>query len=213
MKAYPKLLICVIIFSFFITETQAQRETNKWKLQLAVGLNRPFWDGFVDGLNSNDYNAPTVNLGVQHMFNERLGVKVDYGFNRFKNADDVPEFKINYSRVNAQLVYDPSNDLLFLPMPLRLILHAGPGYSFAKPLALLGDNKQTYLNAMGGLEIHYALSERLSVYADVAYVYGFTELEDYNPPISGLGAFNGNLLYGTIGLTVSLSGCYTCSEF
>lgn len=213
MKSLPQIFTLLIFAIFFSFESYAQRETNKWKLQVAVGLNRPFWDGFVDGLNSNDINAPTVNLGVQHMFSKQLGAKLDYGFNRFKNADDVPEFKINYSRINLQLVYDPSNDIFFLPLAMRLVLHAGPGYSFVKPLGLLGDNKQNYLNAVGGLEIHYALSERVSVYTDIAYVHGFTELDDYDPPMSGLGAFNGNLFYGTIGLTVSLSGCYTCSKF
>ena len=203
----------LLFFSLFILSSgiYAQRETSKWKGQIAIGLNRPFWEGFVDGLYSNDINAPTVNLGIQHMFSEQWGAKLDYGFNRFKNADEVPEFKINYSRINAQLVYDPSNSIYFLPMAMRLVLHAGPGYSVANPLGLLGDNKQSYLNAMGGLEIHYAISETLSIFTDIAYIYGFTDIDDYDPPIEGLGAFNGNVLYGTVGLAISLSGCYTCN--
>tara|TARA_Y100001956_G_scaffold64141_1_gene64661 strand:- start:158 stop:595 length:438 start_codon:yes stop_codon:yes gene_type:complete len=144
------------------------------------------------------------------MFKRAYGVKLDYGFNRFKNDDGSPEFKINYSRINAQFVFDPTEYLGFLPPRLRTILHAGPGFSFAKPLGGLEDNKQSYLNLLGGLELHYAINEKVSVYTDVAYIYGLTSLDEYDPPISGLGAFNGSVFNVTFGIAVSLSGCQYC---
>ena len=121
-----------------------------------------------------------------------------------------PEVKINYSRINAQFVFDPTDYVGFLPTRIRTVLHAGPGFSFAKPLGGLGDNKQSYLNLLGGLEIHYAIAEKVSVYADIAYIYGLTSLDDYDPVLSGLGAFNGNVFNVTFGVAVSLSGCQFC---
>jgi hypothetical protein len=41
-------------------------------------------------------------------------------------------------------------------------------------------------------------------------VYGLTSLEDYDPVLSGLGAFNGSVFNLTFGLAVSLSGCQFC---
>ena len=79
-----------------------------------------------------------------------------------------------------------------------------------KPLGNLGDNKQSYLNFLGGLEVHYAVSEKVSVYVDTAYIYGFTSLDDYDPALNGLGAFNGSVFNITLGLAVSLSGCQFC---
>ncbi|WP_455168736.1 outer membrane beta-barrel protein [Aegicerativicinus sediminis] len=205
-----RILIVLVVLISTVLELQAQRVNNRWKAQIGVGVNRPFWSGFEDGLYANDINGPTVNLGLQYMFSETLGAKLDYGFNRMKNADEVPNFKINYSRINAQVVYDPSNAIGFLPNRMRIVLHAGPGYSIVKPLGGL-QTDQSYLNAMGGTEFHYGLSDSLSLFLDVAYVYGFTSLDDYNPTIEGLGAFNGDLLYATIGVSISLSGCYTCN--
>ncbi len=211
MQHYFRHYLFFFIILFITFNSNAQfKDTAKWKALFAVGLNYPTTDGFVEGTYAKSINFPTVNLGIQRMFNRNYGVKLDYGFNRFKNDEGSPEFKINYSRVNAQFVYDPSEYIGFLPTRLRTILHAGPGLAFVKPLGNLGDNKQTYLNLLGGLEVHYAINEKVSVYTDIAYSYGLTSLEDYDPVLSGLGAFNGSVFNLTFGLAVSLSGCQFC---
>jgi len=186
------------------------KDTSKWKALFAVGFNYPTTDGFVQGSYAKSVNFPTVNLGIQHMFKSAYGVKLDFGFNRFKSDEESLEFKANYSRINAQFIFDPSGFIGFLPQRIRTILHAGPGYSFVKPLGNLGDNKQSYLNFLVGLEVHYAIAEKVSVYADVTYIYGFTSLDDYNPVLSGLGAFNGSVFNLTFGVAISLSGCQFC---
>ncbi len=88
------------------------------------------------------------------MFKQQLGAKLDYGFNRVRSDDNSLKFKLNYSRVNAQLVYDPTT-AIGLPVQMGVVLHAGPGYSFVKPLGIYVENDLSFFNAMGGLEIHY----------------------------------------------------------
>lgn len=211
MRQYLKHYIFFFIFCFATINGYAQfKDTSKWKALFAVGFNYPTTDGFVDGTYAQSVNFPTVNLGIQHMFKRAYGVKLDYGYNRFKSDDGIPEFKVNYSRINAQFVFDPSEYIGFLPTRLRTIFHAGPGLSFAKPLGNLGDNKQSYLNLLGGLEVHYAINEKVSIYVDTVYIYGLTSLDDYDPALSGLGAFNGSVFNVTVGLAVSLSGCQYC---
>lgn len=203
------LIILLLIASCNVV--QAQKDTNILKGQIALGFNRPLWRGFANSLHSQNINFPTVNLGLQYMFKPQLGVKVDFGFNRFANGDDIPDFKVNYTRFNAQIVYDPTEIIGFLPSRMRFVLHAGPGISFVKPLGSLDENKQTYLNFLIGSELHYAISETMSIYGDLSYIHGFTSVDDYDPPISGLGAFNGGIITATIGITFSISGCYTCN--
>ena len=209
----PKSLKYLLTISIMclLTKTEAQRIDNStWKAQIALGISLPSSTGFIDVAPSQSVNFPAVNLGVQRMFSRTLGAKLDYGFNRFVSDDTSTEFKINYSRVNAQLVYDPSQYLLFLPEHFQTVLHGGPGFSFATPLGTLGDNKQSYLNFNFGVEVHYSISRTLAVFTDVSYIYGFTSLEDYNPQLSGLGAFNGNVLNLTFGISISLSDCFYC---
>jgi hypothetical protein len=209
-KAFVIFMV-LLAFLLGISPLQAQwRRTMRWKAVFAAGISYPFTDGFVPGSYAQPVNFPTVNLGIQRMFRREYGVRLDYGFNRFANGEDSAEFKINYSRINAQFVYDPTNLIGFLPERIAIPLHAGPGISFARPLGNIQDRDQTYANLMAGIEVHYAINQRLSVFTDFSYIWGLTSLDDYNPPLSGLGAFNGSLFTITVGLSISLSGCQFC---
>jgi len=206
-RGYKKLFL----LAYFLLSLQgfSQKKTNIWKAQVALGINMPSQSGFVTGFESKTINFPTVRLGVQNMFKRQMGAKLDFGFNRFSNSDASSlEFKTNYTRINAQFVYDPTESIPFLPMRMGVVAHAGPGYSFITPLGNFGDNNLGFFNLMAGTEFHYALSQRASLYTDISYILGFAG--DFEPPTEGFGAFNGNLLTLTFGITFSLSGCQYC---
>jgi hypothetical protein len=188
----------------------SQSDTSTFKAQFALGLNNPSRDGFVQSFEGQTYNLPTVNLGIQYMFMPKLGVKLDYGFSRISNQKYAQEFKLNYSRINAQLVYNATPVFSFLPQKMGVFVHAGPGLSIIKPLGNYTQNETSYLNATAGIEFHYSMSDKLSVYLDASYILGFNE--DFIPISVGFGSFNGNLLTLTIGASISLSGCYYCEQ-
>jgi len=192
-----------------ITSSFSQIETSKWKALIALGINSPSQNGFVEDFEANSTNFPTINLGVQRMFTQQVGAKLDFGYNRFDSADNSPEFKINYTRINAQLVFDATRNLMFLPINMGVVAHAGPGYSIVKPLSGYSENKLSYLNAMAGLEIHYGVSKTVSVFVDGSYVLGFAK--DFDPITDGYGSFNSDLFTATIGISISLSGCTYCN--
>ena len=198
--------LCVILFS---NDLAAQPETNKWKFQFALGLNSPV--GHDDGGNFefNSVNFPSLNLGLQHMFTAQWGAKLDLGYNRAKNADDSPEFKLNYTRINLQAVYDFKDVLNFMPLRMAVVAHAGPGMSFSKPLSPYSDNDYTYLNALAGFELHYGLTPSVSLYTDFSYALGLSGDDKYDVVEDGF-SFNGDMLFFTVGVSVSLSGCYFC---
>jgi Outer membrane protein beta-barrel domain len=200
-------LCFTILVSSFAT---AQEETDKWKLQLALGVNNPIDDGKNDGYFTKYLNFPSVNLGIQYMFTRQFGAKLDYGFNRSSNDTGSKEFKLNFSRVNFQLVYDVTNDLRFLPESITIVAHIGPGMSFTQPLGNDSENTYTYLNLLAGLEIHYKVSRTFSVFTDVSYAYSLASKDKYDANIDGF-SFNGDLIYASIGISVSLSGCYYCN--
>ena len=196
-------LFLVSFFSF------SQQDINKWKALIAVGLNSPSQDGLVTPFVAKSINFPTINLGLQHMFKPQLGVKLDFGYNRFVNDSNSPDFKVNYTRINAQFVFDTTKDVPFLPLGMGLVLHAGPGYTMIKPLDIFSANKNAYLNAMAGLELHYGISKTVSLFVDGSYIMGFAK--DFDPITDGAGSFNGNMFTITFGASISLSGCRTCN--
>jgi hypothetical protein len=208
MNLFDKQYLLLICFVSFVTFGFSQNDTNKWKGQIAFGVNIPSSNGFEDNFEAKSLDFPTINIGVQRMFNPKIGAKLDYGYNRFVNADNSPEFKVNYSRINAQLVFDANKSLTILPQQIGIIVHAGPGMTFVKPLANYSENKESFFNVMAGLEFHYGVSETFSVYMDTSYILGFSK--DFDPVTDGYGSFNGNLLTITIGASFSLSGCQYC---
>lgn len=211
MQHYFKQYLFFFIIVLISFNSAAQlRDTDRWRAVFSVGGNYPTADGFVKGSYAESFNFPTVNLGIQHMMTREFGVKLDFGFNRFKNHADTPEFKINYSRFNAHFLFDPTDLMGFMPPFIRTVVHVGPGLSFAKPLGTLGDNKQTYLNGNAGIELSYGVSDKVSIFADASYIYGFTSLDDYNPALNGLGAFNGSVFNLTFGVAISIGKCRYC---
>ena len=204
-----KVLLFTLLTLFLSLQLFSQAETNEWKMQVALGFNKPLASQQSEGFSTKNINFPTINLGVQHMFSKNLGAKLDFGYNRASNDDNSPEFKFNYTRINAQLVYDFTNDIGFLPNRTAMVLHLGPGMSFTKPLANYSANKHSFLNGLVGLELHYGISETLSVFGDLSYILALSKKEKYDPVIDGF-SYNGNMVTATIGLSVSLSGCRYC---
>ncbi len=203
-----KSILFSIIFISFSFSAVSQSDKSTVKAQFALGVNSPSANGFVSNFEAKSINFPSINLGVQYMFKPKLGAKLDFGYNRFSNLNSTPEFKINYTRINAQLVYDATTVFSFLPEKMGTFVHAGPGYTTIKPLGNYTQNNTSFLNVMTGMEFHYGISDKLSVYFDASYILGFGK--DFDPVSSGLGSFNGSMLTLTIGASISLSGCQYC---
>jgi hypothetical protein len=195
---------------FFISiGSFSQTETNQWKFQIGFGFNNPIDDVKEDDFYSEYVNFPTINMGVQYMFKPQLGAKIDLGYNRAVNGSGSPEFKFNYSRVNVQFVYDFTYIMHFLPQQMAVLGHIGPGVSFTKPLGVYAENKYTFLNVLAGLEVHYGIARTVSVFGDFSYAMGLSGKDKYDPEINGF-SFNGDLMFFSVGISVSLSGCYYC---
>ncbi len=203
-----KLLLILTVLMTMLSFSQTDSE--KWKFQLALGINNPIDTGENVGYSSKYVNFPTVNLGLQHMFSDAIGAKLDIGFNRSSNSNSSLEFKLNYTRVNAQIVYNLRSMLHSLPNRIAIVAHAGPGISFTEPLGNFSENKYTYLNALAGLEIHYGLSRNLSVYGDLGYVYSLAGKNKYDVAVDGF-SFNDDLMYAAFGVSISLNGCKYCN--
>ena len=116
---------------------------------------------------------------------------------------------MNYTRINLQAVYDFNRTANFLPNRMTMIAHAGPGLSISKPLGSFADNKYTYLNGLAGLEFHFGIAPTVSLFTDVSYAFKLTGKDKYDPAVDGF-SFNGDVLLISVGVSVSLSGCYFC---
>ena len=113
IKKYNIFIISFIFLCGLLT-TFAQNDTDTFRMKLALGLHNPIDDGENDGYYSKRFNFPTVDFGFQYLFSRRTGAKLDFGFNRAVSATTSSIFKLNYSRINMQIVYDFTNFLNIL---------------------------------------------------------------------------------------------------
>lgn len=209
-----KYITSWVIFIFLISiHGAAQEEEEFLRFEFGFGLNTAKDSGFPESFASSGINAPAINVGAQYMFTEDLGAKFDLGFNRIKGQGNSETFKINYTRLNLQGVYECADFMGLGIKKLKTQLHAGPGYAFVKPLSSPYNNNQYYINAIFGVEFLYALNKTSSLFFDISHIHGFTEPEIYSPSTSGQGAFNGSILTFTLGISLSLSeGCNSCYQ-
>lgn len=201
-----------LILLLFVSMVSAQTLT----LDLGVGINSPS-DDFSTGYKAKGINGLTVDAGIRYMFMKKLGVKADLGFNRYASDDNSIDFKANLTRVNLQAYYNLWDNLydmqIRLPERLAIFVHAGPGMTFIKPLSEPFNNtKSSNFNVLGGLAVHYGITDRIAVFADASNFFNLGQKQHYE------GAelednINASMFNITFGVTISInSDCYYCQE-
>ncbi len=114
------------------------QEFDKWSLEVGGGFNKPM------APLAPGYLSPTLNLGhlefgARYMFNEKFGLKLDYGFGSMREArsNDAQSgsFDTKYYRLNLQGVANIGRIMNFesFTRSFGLLLHGGAGIGGVSP--------------------------------------------------------------------------------
>jgi OOP family OmpA-OmpF porin len=207
-----KKLITTIVFAFVLTNLSAQTETekttttfNKWSIELAGGLNGAVGP-FSPGYYSESPGLFTVDLGARYMFNNKFGLKADFGYNNIEAKSDSKDFNTKYYRFDVQGVANLGRMMNFetWTKTIGLLGHSGFGVGY-----LDGDkfaDKDYVANFIAGITGQIRLTEKFALTADLSTIYNAKQDLNFdgagiNPETRG---FTGNVLTGTIGLTYYL---------
>src|SRR5690606_7354147 len=115
--------------------TANAQEFNKWSIEATGGLNKPMAP-LTSGYLSPSLNLGHVDFGVRYMFNEKFGLKLDYGLGSFKEVDgESPSFETKYNRLDLQAVANLGRIMNFesFSRSFGLLLHGGAGIGTVKP--------------------------------------------------------------------------------
>ena len=138
---------------FINATTFGQNDTDTFRMKLALGLHNPIDDGENDGYYSKRFNSPTIDFGFQYLFSRTVReLNLILASTELQVLTKSSMFKLNYSRINMQIVYDFTNFLNILPENFYSQVHFGPGISFTKPLANDSDNRYSFINISAGME-------------------------------------------------------------
>ena len=180
------------------------QEYNKWSIDVNGGVNKPVRE-FTSGYATKTPNFFTVNGGVRYMFNNKFGLRLGGGYDKFVEGDNSPKFNSNLWNVNLQAVANVGRVLSFedWTRDLGLLLHTGVGIGQLK-----SDNFDKADNlgfVTFGLTPQVRLSNRVALLLDGS-VYWYAR---QNKTFDGLSntthdGFKGLNFTGTIGLQVAL---------
>ncbi|MFH6961984.1 OmpA family protein [Flavobacterium plurextorum] len=207
-----KKFIITFLFASAITTVSAQTKTekttkndfNKWSIELGGGVNKPQRPMSANYFTSTP-SPYVVDLGVRYMFNNKFGLKADFGYNSFTGKNNSVDFDTKYYRADIQAVANLGRIMNFETWTntIGLLGHAGFG------LAQLEDENSSVKDRMGnfmaGITGQIKLSNRIALTGDFTTILNASQNVTFDAATpSNSRGFSGIIFNGTVGVTVYL---------
>lgn len=181
---------------------------NRSSLELGVGISNPMAPM---ALGAGIVEFPSVNLGFRRMFNERFGIKFQFGYDLFKSPKDASapnEFTTHYLSFTTEAVGNLGKVFNFdnWAPNFGALLHVGGGLSVMSADEIkLGEGGDMMITAGIGVTPQFKISEKAVIHLDLS-VYGnmFQGLTFDMRSKTTHGGLNGYLIRFTGGLTYYL---------
>lgn len=190
----------------FVQEANAQ-DYNKWSIEAAGGMHKPARP-MAGGYYTNSPSFAQFSLGTRYMFNNLVGMKLDLGYNSFKEGDNSRPFKSDYYRASLQGVVNVGSLLRFetFTNSLGLLVHGGAGYSQLKPKEPIDrDATDQMLNFIVGVTPQVKLGKRVALNLDASMIGNVRQNYTFDgTKFTKKRGFNGYLMNFSAGLTVYL---------
>ena len=200
----------ILAFALGLTGVNAQTETNssnnynKWSVEFAGGVNKP-QKPFSDGYFTSTPSPWVGDFGVRYMFNNKFGLKADFGYNSLTSKSNSLDFDSKYYRVDLQAVANLGRIMNFETWTntIGLLGHAGFGYSQLRSDNFRGADEMG--NFIAGVTGQIKLSNRLALTGDFSTIFNASQDRSFDGAyLSGNRGFSGLIFNGTVGLNVYL---------
>ena len=180
------------------------QEYNKWSVDVNFGANKPTV-GFTSGYATKTPSFWTLNGGVRYMFNNKFGLRLGGGYDKFVEGKKSPKFNSNIWNVNLQAVANLGRVFSFedWTRDLGLLAHAGVGIGQLKGDYISKADNIGFVTA--GLTPQVRLSNRVSLLLDGSvYLYAKQNRTFDGKSATTRRGFQGVNFTGTVGLQVAL---------
>jgi OOP family OmpA-OmpF porin len=206
MKKFASLLMFSLAFANVNAQSEktASDSFNKWSIEFAAGVNKP-QKPFSDGYFTSTPSPWVGDLGVRYMFNNKFGLKADFGYNSLTSKNNSLDFDSKYYRVDLQAVANLGRIMNFETWTntIGLLGHAGFGYSQLRNDNFRGADEMG--NFIAGVTGQVKLSNRLALTGDFSTIFNASQDRSFDgaylPQNRG---YSGLIFNGTVGLNVYL---------
>lgn len=206
MKFLGKITFSAFLIAFALNTNAQENEKSydHWALDFGVGIHQvgaPLSPGF------NPDILGQASLGIRYMFNERFGLRLDLGYNDFRNTGNTQMFQSNNYRATIEGVVNLGHVLKFHTWTNRfnVLAHGGIGMSYldVKQPVINGGDYMTTLNI--GLTPQFKLSNRISLFLDFSSLINFYQTNNFDGGTNTASRESNISLFNTsIGLSIGL---------
>lgn len=178
---------------------------NKWSLELNGGLNKPTRTMTL-GYQTASLNPFHADLGVRYMFNPKFGLKLDFGYDKFTERDDTPEFESQYLRTSLQGVINIGRALNFETWTNTIGLLAHGGFGVSQLTSESGFEGEDYIgHGIVGITGQLKLSNRVALTGDLTGIVNGKQNWNFDGMSeTQTSSFDGLLVNASLGLTFYL---------
>ena len=204
-----KIILSTLMAGVLAFSANAQSEFDKWSLEVNGGFNKPMAP-LTPGYLSPTLNLGHVDFGARYMFNEKFGLKLDYGFGSFKEADGEAGFNTKYYRLDLQGVANIGRIMNFesFSRSFGLLLHGGAGIGNVNPEEnLYNDFTDDVYNFIFGITPQFKLSNNIALVGDISTILNGRQTVSFDGASvirpsqdNGFYGANGTWWTGTLGL-------------
>ncbi|MFV8374331.1 OmpA family protein [Flavobacterium sp. LB1P62] len=207
-----KKIILTLVFASVMTTMSAQTETvkstedgfNKWSVELAGGFNKP-QRPMTPGYSTTLVSPYVVDFGVRYMFNNKFGLKADFGYNSFEGKDNSKDFDMKYYRVDLQGVANLGRIMSFETWTNTIGLLGHAGFGLSQMESQKSSLKDRMGNFMAGVTGQIKLTNRIALTGDFTTILNAKQNVAFDgASTSSTRGFGGILFNGTAGITVYL---------
>ena len=178
---------------------------DKWSIELNGGLNKPVRT-MTPGYYNEVFNSLHADLGVRYMFSPKFGLKLDFGYDKFTDADNSLEFESKSLRTSLQGVVNVGRALNFETWTntIGLLVHGGFGAS--QLTSETGFEDEDYMvNGILGLTGQVKLSNSVVLTGDLTGIVNAQQNWNFDGMSqTRTGPFDGILVNASVGLTFYL---------
>lgn len=210
-----QILLLTLLISQLATSIFAQEEMNKWSLGGSIGVH----DGSAPtAINSRIYQIHHFGLNGRYMFNNRVGLMLDLGYDMF-DAFGSGGRNTNYFRTSVQGVLNAGDIIKISTISdrLGLLVHGGAGISnmwVNKDFRntdieddRLFDGVDDMVNFIFGATPQFKINEKVSLNADLSFIFHHNQTMQFDMQyLSQHGAIDGYFLNLSVGASFYLGG-------
>lgn len=185
---------------------------NRWSIDINGGLTKPSQPMSPDYHGDTFFGFVHADAGVRYMFNNKFGIKADFGYDYMKSGENSDYFRTTHYRASLQGVANLGRIMNFeeWTKTLGLQAHMGAGYSWMEPgkdETLFAKDKMGHV--ILGLTGQVRLGNRVALNADFSMINTVRQevTFDGNSNVADANrAFNGTFYNATLGLSFYLGG-------